>query len=91
MRLFLGSVDLEALMGSLNIGPNVEEHDHGHNHDGHVHAYQDHRGLSQRKRSSHEYHEGHEGNTTWDQVPTHRQKQKKHYFTYMSNIEVNLS
>ncbi|XP_041811951.1 zinc transporter ZIP4 [Chelmon rostratus] len=60
--------DLEALMGSLNIGPNVEEHDHGHNHDGHVHAYQDHRGLSQRKRSSHEYHEGHEGNTTWDQL-----------------------
>ncbi|XP_073340039.1 zinc transporter ZIP4 [Pagrus major] len=71
--------DLEVFMRSLNLGPNPEEdhdhdhdHDHGHDH-GHNHGHdhhedeQDHSGLRQRKRSSHEHHEVHEGNTTWDQ------------------------
>ncbi|XP_070778351.1 zinc transporter ZIP4 [Enoplosus armatus] len=56
--------DLEALMKSLNVGP---DHEHGHDHHEDEHADHDHSGLRRRKRSSHEHHEGHEGNTTWDQ------------------------
>ncbi|KAL7382111.1 hypothetical protein ABVT39_017102 [Epinephelus coioides] len=57
--------DLETLMTSLNLGP---DHEHGHEHQEDEHADHNHSGLRQRKRSSHERHEGHEGNTTWDQV-----------------------
>ncbi|XP_071357072.1 zinc transporter ZIP4 [Trachinotus anak] len=56
--------DLEAFMQSLNIGP-VHEHEHGHLEDDH--ADHDHSGARWRKRSRHGHHEGHEGNTTWDQ------------------------
>lgn len=55
--------DLETLMKSLSIGTEMEE-DHGHG--GHDHDH-DH-GMRQRKRSSHDHHEGHEKNTTWDQL-----------------------
>ncbi|XP_044028664.1 zinc transporter ZIP4-like [Siniperca chuatsi] len=58
--------DLEALMRSLNLGPDLEDHEIEHHED--EHADHDHRGLRWRKRSSHEHHEGHEGNTTWDQA-----------------------
>uniref|UniRef100_UPI0037E83D9E zinc transporter ZIP4 n=1 Tax=Semicossyphus pulcher TaxID=241346 RepID=UPI0037E83D9E len=71
--------DLEALMKSLSIGPKEEgdhghEHEHEHEHDEQEHhdhddkAHHDHGGLSRRRRSSHDHHEGHEGNTTWDQL-----------------------
>lgn len=67
-------------MRTLNLGPDEHDHDHDHDHDhGHdhhadEHADHDHSGLRRRKRSSHGHHDGHEGNTTWDQVPTHREK-----------------
>ncbi|KAK9526754.1 hypothetical protein VZT92_015437 [Zoarces viviparus] len=47
--------DLEALMRSLNLGHQEDEH-----------ADHDHSGLRRRKRTSHEHHERHEGNATWD-------------------------
>ncbi|XP_018526260.1 zinc transporter ZIP4 [Lates calcarifer] len=62
--------DLEALMRSLNIGPDDEkehEHEHEHEHQEDEHADHDHSVARRRKRSSHEHHVGHEGNTTWDQ------------------------
>ncbi|XP_074543064.1 zinc transporter ZIP4 isoform X2 [Halichoeres trimaculatus] len=54
--------DLETLMKSLNIGTEKQD-EHGHDHD-HGHDHHDHR----MKRSSRDHHEGHEGNTTWDQL-----------------------
>lgn len=69
----LGSAELEALMSSLNIGTDGD-HDHGHVH-GHSHIHEegghgghDHGGQRLVKRSSHERHEGHESNTTWEEV-----------------------
>ncbi|XP_070702853.1 zinc transporter ZIP4 [Pempheris klunzingeri] len=61
--------DLEALMRSLNLGPDAHEHEHGHGHDHHKaeHADGDHSGLRGWKRSSHEHYVGQGGNTTWDQ------------------------
>ncbi|KAG7501418.1 zinc transporter ZIP4 [Solea senegalensis] len=62
--------DLEALMWSLNLGP---QHDHdAHDHHDHLdhddeHVDHDHSGARRRKRSSHGHHEGHGGNSTWDQ------------------------
>ncbi|XP_029299362.1 zinc transporter ZIP4 [Cottoperca gobio] len=55
--------DLEALMKSLNIG---NQHEHGHHEDGH--ADHDHSGLRRRRKSSYHLHEGHEGNTTWNEL-----------------------
>ena len=66
-------------MRSLNLGP-AHEHEHGHEED--EHAGHDHRGVRRRGRSS---HEGHKGNTTWDQVPTHR---KNTYFQVCTVGEV---
>lgn len=72
--LFLIPADLEALMRSLNIGPE-EEDEHDHHMD--EHADHDHSGLRLRRRSSHVHHMGHERNTTWDQVCKYRLKNKK--------------
>ncbi|XP_031722441.1 zinc transporter ZIP4 [Anarrhichthys ocellatus] len=47
--------DLEALMRSLHLGHQEDEH-----------ADHDHSGLRRRKRRSHEHQERHEGNATWD-------------------------
>ncbi|KAM7373288.1 hypothetical protein PAMP_008153 [Pampus punctatissimus] len=61
--------DLEALMRSLNLGPNLEE-DHEHedeneqDHHEDEHADHDHSVGRQRKRRSHERHES---NATWEQ------------------------
>lgn len=81
-RLYLSSVDLEAFMRTLNLGPDEHEDEHGHHEDGHghhedEHADHDHSGLRRRKRSSHEHHVGHEGNTTWDQVYIYIPKYRK--------------
>ncbi|XP_074468723.1 zinc transporter ZIP4 [Sebastes fasciatus] len=57
---------LEALMRSLNLGPE-DDHDNDHDHD-HDHADHDHSGLRRRRKRNHERLEGHERNTTWDQV-----------------------
>ncbi|CAJ1083399.1 zinc transporter ZIP4 isoform X2 [Xyrichtys novacula] len=61
--------DLEALMEKLNIGPKTEN-DHGHEHHPHDHDHDhDHEAKRWRKRSSHDHdHEGHEGNTTFEQL-----------------------
>ncbi|KAM4631491.1 zinc transporter ZIP4 [Polymixia lowei] len=57
--------DLEALMRSLNLGP---EDDHGHEHgDEDEHTDHDHSGRRLRKRSSRQHQEGHGRNNTWDQ------------------------
>ncbi|CAK6949363.1 zinc transporter ZIP4 [Scomber scombrus] len=56
--------DLKDLMSSLNLGPKLDEHEHHHNDE---HADHDHSIGRRRKRSSHERHEGHETNTTWEQ------------------------
>lgn len=80
---FLIPADLEALMRSLNIGPE-EEDEHDHHMD--EHADHDHSGLRLRKRSSHEHHMGHERNTTWDQVCKYRlKKRRKKNLTKMSH------
>lgn len=73
--VYLHSVDLEALMTSLKIGPNVDDgrhdHDHGHEHHQHEndHDGHNHDDLHRRKRSIHLRHEGHEENITFNQVP----------------------
>ena len=65
--LYLCSVDLEALMRSLNIGSDHEqEHEHDHHED--EHADHDHSCARRRKSSRHEHPEEHGGNKTWDQV-----------------------
>ena len=66
--LYLCSTDLEALMRSLNLGPNEHEHDDGHDHHGDEHAGHDHRAVRWSKRSRHEHHEEHERNVTWEEV-----------------------
>ncbi|KAM7384380.1 hypothetical protein PAMA_011639 [Pampus argenteus] len=55
--------DLEALMRSLNLGPNLEE-DHGHDHHEDEHADHDHSVGRQRKRRGYGRHET---NGTWEQ------------------------
>ncbi|XP_067468941.1 zinc transporter ZIP4 [Thunnus thynnus] len=61
--------DLEALMRSLNLGPNDHEHEHENEHDHHEDEHTDHdyRDGRWRKRSRHEHHEEHEKNATWEQ------------------------
>lgn len=71
--LNLCSVDLEAFMKSLNLGPKPEkdhehEHENEHDHHDHEHTDHDHSGGRRRKRGSHEHHEGQERNATWEQV-----------------------
>lgn len=62
------TIDLKALMKSLNIGPSSEE-DHGHAHTADEHTDHDDGVQRWRKRSSDSV-EGRESNNTWEQVPT---------------------
>lgn len=71
--VFLISVDLEALMKMLKIGPSLDhdhDHDHDHGHEHHVDEHTEHHrdGLRLGNEGGHERHTDHETNATWDQV-----------------------